>query len=238
MPQHDRPTSGSERPPTQDGPAVRVLLVDDDPLVCQGLELMLSSAPDLQVVAAVADGDEVVGAVHAHRPDVVLMDVRMQRMDGLSATRAVTAERHAPRVLVLTTFGDEDEALRAVMAGAAGFLLKTASPAEIIDGVRSVAAGQGAVSGRAAGQIFAHLAGDAATRARAEAAELCARLTDREREVAALVARGRANSQVATRLKVSPSTVKAHLSSIQDKLGCTGRVEIAVLAERAGLTRR
>ncbi len=221
---------------THDESCVRVLLVDDDPMVCQGLELMLSSASDIRVVGTASDGDQVVPAVQAHRPDVVLMDVRMQRIDGLTATRALLTRPQPPRVLVLTTFGDDDEALRAVHSGAAGFLLKTESPQEIIAAVRSVAAGHGAVSKQSAAQLFAHLSQDPGMAARERASVLCARLSDRERQVAAHVAAGLANEQIASHLHLSLSTVKAHLATIQGKLGCAGRVEVAVLADRAGLT--
>jgi DNA-binding NarL/FixJ family response regulator len=220
---------------THDDPAVRVLLVDDDPMVCQGLELMLSSAPDVEVVGRAADGDEAVAAVQAHRPDVVLMDVRMQRVDGLAATRAVLAEPRPPRVLVLTTFGEDDEAVRAVQSGAAGFLLKTESPQAIIAAVRGVAAGDGVLSGGPAARVLAHLQGDPRRVVRDRAALQFAGLTDREREVAALVAAELTNEQIARRLHLGLGTVKSHLATIQAKLACSGRVGIAVLADRAGL---
>ncbi len=216
-------------------PPTRVLLVDDDPLVCQALELKLSSARDLKVVAAVSDGDGVVPAVHAYRPDVLLMDLRMTRVDGLTATRAVMAEPHPPRVLVLTTFDGDDEALAAVRAGAAGFLLKTESPHQIIIAVRSVAAGDGSVSDRTAGRLFAHIAGDPAAAGRRAAAEQVGRLTAREREVSAAVAQGLSNPEIARRIYVSEGTVKATLASIQAKLGLANRVAVAVVADRAGL---
>lgn len=213
----------------------RVLLVDDDPLVCSGLELMLSSAADVAVVGAVGDGDQVVSAVQAHRPDVVLMDVRMPRVDGITATRALTRLPSPPRVLVLTTFDEDRAVLRAVEAGASGFLLKTAAPAEILAAVRVVAAGQGVVSPASVTELLTHVAADPVVTRRRETAGRLASLTERERAVAVLVARGCSNGEIARRLYVSEATVKSHLATAQARLLCGNRVEVAVLVERAGL---
>ena len=216
---------------------MRVLLVDDDPLVCAGLELMLSAAGGIAVIGSVGDGDQVVEAVQRHSPDVVLMDVRMPRMDGITATRALLALANPPRVLVLTTFAEDHGVLRSIEAGAAGFLLKTAGPAQIIDSVRAVAAGEGALSAASVRQVFAHVAADPVVTVRREAAQQLAQLTNRERDIVVLVAGGLTNSEVARQLFLSEATVKTHLASAQNRLGCTNRVEVAVLAERAGLLR-
>jgi DNA-binding NarL/FixJ family response regulator len=198
---------------------IRVLLVDDDPWVCAGLQLVLSSAEDVEVVSAVHDGDEVPAAVRAHRPDVVLMDVRMRRVDGITATRELRRLPNPPRVVVR----------------AAGFLLKTAGPAEILAAVRDAAAGAAPISARSARALFDHVAADPAASARRAAADALSRLSDREREVVVAVARGWSNADIARELFLSEATVKTHLSSAQAKLGCRNRVEVAVLVERAGL---
>lgn len=211
----------------------RVLLVDDDPLVCSGLELMLSSA-GITVVASVGDGDQVVAAVHRHHPDVVLMDVRMPRLDGISATREVQRLPRPPRVLVLTTFAEDSAALRAVEAGAAGFLLKTAAPAEIIESVRRVAAGEGVLSPTTVREVFEHVAAHPVVTRRRETAARLEGLTTRERDIVIGVARGLSNADIARELFVSEATVKSHLGSVLSRLNCSGRVEVAVLAERAG----
>lgn len=213
---------------------VRVLLVDDDPLVCVGLELMLSAAPGIAVVGSVGDGDQVVAAVHQHYPDVVLMDVRMPRVDGISATRELLARPRPPRVLVLTTFAEDAAVTRAVEAGASGFLLKTADPSDIIEAVRQVAKGEGALSPASVPEVFRHIAADPVVTRRREAAARLAGLTDREREIVVRVARGWSNADVARDLFVSEATVKSHLGAVLSRVGCSGRVEVAVLAERAG----
>lgn len=217
------------------GRAIRLLLVDDDPLVTAGLRAIFGSAEDLEVVASVGDGDEVVDAVHAHRPDVVLMDVRMPRVDGVRATAAVRALRTPPRVVVLTTFDSDGLVLEAVRAGAEGFLLKTTGPADMIAAVRSVAAGHGALSPQSAAHVLTHLAGGAGDGGRDEAAALVGGLTGRERDVVLGVWAGRTNREIAAELFLSEQTVKTHLASAQRRLGVFNRTEVAVLVERSGL---
>ncbi|MFK5644910.1 response regulator [Ornithinimicrobium sp. LYQ121] len=226
--------ASAERRQGPDRP-VRVLLVDDDPMVCSGLRMILSrgSGGRVEVVASVPDGDQAVEAVQRHRPDVVLMDVRMQRMDGLTATSLVRALPDPPEVIVLTTFDSVDEPFRAAVAGASGFLLKTESPDDLVQHVLAVAAGEGAVSKRTARQFMQHLHDSSTAPERLSAQWALARLTAREGAVAALVAEGLSNAEIAERLFVSPSTVKAQLSSIQDKLGVDNRVMVAVLVTRA-----
>lgn len=215
--------------------SIRVLLVDDDPMVCHGLETILGTTSDLEVVGQVHDGDEVVDAVHRHHPDVVLMDVRMQRQDGVTTTALLAREPKPPKVVVLTTFDHDDVLLRALGAGAAGFLLKTTPPLEIMARIRDVAAGEGALSARSARQLVEHLQNDPGVALRRAAADLVATLTSREKDVVRLVALGRTNPQIAAELHLGEATVKSHLASATSRLGAASRVEVGVLADRAGL---
>lgn len=213
----------------------RVLLVDDEVLVCAALEMMFEAADDIEVVGSVHDGDQVVEAIHRHRPDIVLMDVRMARVGGIETTAALAALASPPKVIMLTTFDHDDVMLRAVHAGAAGFLLKTASPRDIIQHVRDVASGEGALSARSARQLVEHLQSDPARDQRLAAEALVATLTERERDVVRCVARQLTTAQVAAELFLGEATVKSHLSSAQDKLGAQNRVGIGIIADRAGL---
>lgn len=225
-------STGTEGPDRPDSPLrpVRVVLVDDDPMVLQGLTMILGrgSAGRVEVVGTAGDGAAAVTAVQAHHPDVVLMDLRMPVRDGISATAEIVRLPDAPRVLVLTTFDGDDEPVRAARAGAVGFLLKTESPEDVIAAVLAAARGEGAVSRRTARQLMAHIGNgpDAAERERARRG--LARLTDRERDVADLVAEGLSNREIAGRLYVSEGTVKTHLAAVQDKLGVANRVLVAV----------
>jgi DNA-binding NarL/FixJ family response regulator len=212
---------------------IRVLLVDDDPLVCSGLELIVSSTEDIRVVGSAGDGDEAVAAVQQHFPDVVLLDVRMPRVDGIAATEALCALPSPPRVIVLTTFDADDIVMRAIGAGAAGFLLKTAPAADILAAIRNVHAGDGALSPRSARRVFEQVGGVGAERATARAA--VGSLTDRERDVVRLVGEGLSNQQIGAQLYVGEATVKTHLAAAQRKLGVEGRVRLAVFASKAGL---
>lgn len=221
------------------GRVVRVLVVDDDPMVCAGLRMILDRGSEgrVEVVASVPDGDQAVEAVQRHHPDVVLMDVRMQRMDGLTATGRVRALPDPPEVIVLTTFDSDDEPLRAAEAGASGFLLKTESPEDLVRHVLAVSAGEGAVSKRTARQLMQHVHDSTASPERRRAVRAVATLTTREAEVAELVAQGLSNGEIAERRYVSQSTVKAQLSSIQDKLGVDNRVMVAVMVTQAAAGR-
>ncbi|QSY47112.1 MULTISPECIES: response regulator [Streptomyces] len=216
--------------------SIRVLLVDDDPLVRAGLRLMLGGAPDLEVVAEAADGGEVGPLVVAHSPDVVLMDIRMPGTDGLAATEALRGRPEPPEVIVLTTFHTDEHVLRALRAGAAGFVLKDTPPREIVEAVRKVAAGEPVLSPAVTAQLIAQVSGgDAQRRPRAEAArERLAVLGDREREVATAVGRGKANAEIAAELYMSVPTVKTHVSRILTKLDLNNRVQIALLVHDAG----
>ena len=216
-------------------PGVRVLLVDDDPLVRAGLRMILSSADDLEVVGEAGDGAEAVGAVRTHRPDVVLMDIRMPGTDGLTATAAVTALPEPPKVVVLTTFGVDDYVFRALEAGAAGFLLKDTPPRDLIAAVRVVAAGDAMLSPSVTRTLIGHVAGAGETGRRNAARARLAPLTDREREVLVAVGRGLSNAEIGRELYLSEATVKTHVSRLLLKLGCANRVQVAILAHDAGL---
>ena len=215
----------------------RVLLVDDDAMVRTGLRLILQSADDIEVVAEASDGDEVVPAVQAHSPDVLLMDLRMARMDGVAATEAVRTLPDPPQVVVLTSWDVDDAVLRSLVAGAAGFLLKSAGPAEIVGAVRAVAAGDAVLSPQSTRRVLDHIAQESCATERRRAEGLAVTLSDRERDVTVAVGLGLSNAEIARRLYVSEATVKTHLAAAQGKLGARNRVEVAVLAERAGLLR-
>ncbi len=212
---------------------IRVLLVDDDALVRSGLRLMLGGAPDIEVVGEAADGSEVLPLVAQCAPDVVLMDIRMPTLDGLAATEQLRARPDAPEVLVLTTFHTDEHVLRALRAGAAGFVLKHTPPPEIVAAVRRVAAGEPVLSPAVTRQLMAQVAGGGARPRAAEAQARLAALADREREVAVAVGRGRSNAEIAAELFMSVPTVKTNVSRILAKLGLNNRVQIALLVHDA-----
>jgi DNA-binding NarL/FixJ family response regulator len=214
---------------------VRILIVDDDPLVRAGLTMILRGVPDMTVVGEAADGTEVVPAVDTCQPDVVLMDIRMPRLDGLAATELLRARPHPPEVIVLTTFHADEYVLRALRAGASGFLLKDTAPAEILRAISRVAAGEPTLSPTVIRQLIAHLGNtDAGTRQR-HARTVLARLTPREREVATAVGQGRTNAEIGSELFMSVATVKANVSRILTKLDLNNRTQLALLAHDAGL---
>ncbi|MFI5684358.1 response regulator [Streptomyces sp. NPDC051636] len=215
--------------------AIRLLLVDDDPLVRAGLSLMMGGADDIEIVGEAADGGEAEALVDRTRPDVVLMDIRMPSVDGLTATERLRGREDAPQVVVLTTFHADEQVLRALRAGAAGFVLKDTPPAGIVEAVRRVASGDPVLSPTVTRQLMAHAAGTAADTRRARARERLTALNDREREVAAAVGRGLANAQIAAGLFMSVATVKTHVSRILARLELNNRVQIALLAYDAGL---
>ncbi|HYY11367.1 MAG TPA: response regulator transcription factor [Kineosporiaceae bacterium] len=214
---------------------IRVLLVDDDPLVRAGLRMILSSADDVHVVGEAGDGEDAVHAVRTHRPDVVLMDVRMPRVDGLAATATVTALDDPPKVVVLTTFGLDDYVVRALEAGASGFLLKDTPPRELVDAVRVVAAGDAMLSPSVTRALIGHVTSASGSGRRHAALERLQVLTDREREVLVAVGRGLSNAEIGRELFLSEATVKTHVSRLLLKLACSNRVQVAILAHDAGL---
>ena len=212
---------------------IKVLLVDDDALVRAGLRTILSSADDLQVVGEVDDGARAVAAVREHRPDVVLMDIRMSQMDGITATAALRRLEPAPQVIVLTTFQADEHVMNALRAGASGFLVKDTPPGDIINAVRLVASGDAVISPSVTRTLLAHF-GDNRTADRHRAAALTlATLTEREREVATAVGSGASNAEVAAQLLMSEATVKAHVSRLLTKLEVSNRVQIAILVHDA-----
>lgn len=215
--------------------AIRLLLVDDDPLVRAGLSLMMGGADDIEIVGEAADGAEVEAAVDRTRPDVVLMDIRMPSVDGLTATERLRGRPDAPQVVVLTTFHADEQVLRALRAGAAGFVLKDTRPAEILAAVRRVAAGDPVLSPTVTRQLMEHVAGTAADTRRAQARARVAALNDREREVAVAVGKGLSNAEIAAALYMSVATVKTHVSRVLAKLDLNNRVQIALLTYDAGL---
>lgn len=207
---------------------IRLLIADDHPVVRAGLAGLLSDEPGLEVVAEASDGDEAVRLSAATRPDVVLMDLRMPRVDGVEATARIAggeAGDPPPRVLILTTYETDDQIIAAIEAGAAGYLLKAAPQAEIVAGIRSVAAGQSALSPQVAVRLVERMR-------RPEPAAL---LTPREIDVLRLVASGHSNKQIATALGIGESTVKTHLLKVFDKLGVADRTRAVTLAMERGL---
>jgi DNA-binding NarL/FixJ family response regulator len=212
---------------------VRVLIVDDDALVRAGLTMMLDGAAGIAVVGQAADGDEVGRAVEVSAPDVVLMDLRMPRVDGIVATGWVRSRPRPPEVIVLTTFDADENVLRALRAGASGFLLKDSPPAEIAEAVRRVAAGDPILSPRITRRLMDRAALDGGTREGARA--VLDELSPREREVVLAIAEGRTNAEIATGLAMSVATVKAHITHSLTKLQLTNRTQIALLAHDAGL---
>jgi DNA-binding NarL/FixJ family response regulator len=210
---------------------ISVLLADDQALVRAGFHLILSAEPDLEVIAEAADGLEAVQLTVAERPDVVLMDIRMPELDGIEATRRLTAEASGTRVLMLTTFDLDEYVVDAFRAGASGFLLKTAPRDQLVAAVRTVHAGEALlapVSTRKLIEQFAHPARESAA---------LASLTARERDVLVLLSRGLSNPEIAAELVVEPSTVKSHVASVLSKLGLRDRVQAVVFAYESGLVR-
>jgi DNA-binding NarL/FixJ family response regulator len=213
---------------------IRVLLVDDDALVRSGLRMMLAGAANVDVVAEAADGREVLGAVDLHRPDVVLMDIRMPQLDGIATTRLLSTQPDPPAVVVLTTFDADELVLRALQAGAAGFLLKDTPPAEIVRAIELVHAGDGMLSPAVTRRLISLVARDSDAAARTDRArDRMATLSPREHDVALAVARGQANAEIAAALHLSVPTVKAHVSRLLDKLDVDNRVQIALLVRDA-----
>jgi DNA-binding NarL/FixJ family response regulator len=213
---------------------ISVLIADDEAMIRAGIRAILVNDPEITVVAEADDGDSAVEAVRRHRPAVALVDIRMPRLDGLSATAEIRRLAPATGVVMLTTFGEDEYISRAIAAGAAGFLLKSGDPRELTAGIRAVAAGAAYLSPRVAHRVITELAG---TRlgAGAAARTRVAVLTEREREVLALVGAGLSNGDIARRLFLVEGTVKAYVSSLLSRLGVRNRVQAAILAYEAGL---
>ncbi len=217
---------------------VRVALVDDQQLVRAGFRMVIDSQPDLDVVVEAGDGAQALRLLESHRVDVVLMDVRMPNLDGLSATARLTASQDAPRVIVLTTFDLDEYVLEAIRSGASGFLLKDAPPEEMLAAIRTVHRGDAVIAPSSTKRLLEHLvtvlpADQVPTAEHAALGEL----TDREREVLVLMARGRSNAEIAAELYVAEATVKTHVGRILAKLGARDRVQAVVTAYETGLVR-
>jgi DNA-binding NarL/FixJ family response regulator len=214
---------------------ISVLLVDDEALVRAGLRMILETADDLTVVGDAEDGRAAIDAVSRSRPDVVLMDIRMPRLDGLAATAVIRARTDPPAIVVLTTFDADDAVFRALEAGATGFLLKDTPPAELLRAVRLAAEGNSMLSPGVTRQLIDRFTAEDRSRRRRDGLERLQGLTEREREVLVEVGLGRANADIATQLHLSEATVKTHITHLFDKLAATNRVQLAIAAFRAGL---
>ena len=214
---------------------ITVLLVDDEALVRAGLRMILETADDVTVVGEAEDGRAALEAVGRDRPDVVLMDIRMPRLDGLAATAAIRARAQPPAVVVLTTFDSDDEVFQALEAGATGFLLKDTPPAELLRAVRLAAAGDSMLSPTVTRRVITRFTAEDRSHRRREALDRLQDLTEREREVLVEIGRGHGNADIAKRLHMSEATVKTHVSHLFDKLATSNRVQLAIAAFRAGL---
>jgi DNA-binding NarL/FixJ family response regulator len=202
---------------------ISVVLVDDHAVVRTGLAQLLSGASDIEVVGQAADGAEAIDVVRATRPDVVVMDLQMPGMDGVDATRVIVSEELGSEVVVLTSYSDSSRIVAALDAGAVGYLLKDADPEDVLDGVRAVSRGESPIHPRVARQLLT---------TRTEVPATAATLTSREAEVLELVRKGLANKQIARRLGISERTVKAHLTSVFQRIGVADRTQAAIWAER------
>ena len=215
---------------------IKVLLVDDQSLLRMGFRLILEAEPDIEVSGEAADGATAIHMAEALGPDIVLMDVRMPGLDGIAATDAITASDAAPRVLILTTFDLDEYVFAGLKAGASGFLLKDAPPAELLSAVRTVAAGNAVLAPSATRRLidqFAPQLPDPVDQRRQE--DLLGQLTDRERTVFGQLAAGRSNREIAAALQLSEGTVKIHVGRILAKLGLRDRIQAVVLAYETGL---
>ena len=223
---------------------VRVLLVDDQPLMLVGLGILIGDTDDLEVVAQAANGREAVRLVRELRPDVVVMDIRMPSMDGIEATRQATAEPNPPKILVLTTFDDDEYVYGALRAGASGFLLKSMALDAILDAIRVVAAGDALIAPSVTRRLIADFTATPTPTTPEphpeppEHTHQIAQITDREREVLALVGQGLSNPEIAERLVISAATAKTHVARLFAKLEARDRVHLAIIAFESGLVPR
>ncbi len=212
---------------------VRVLLADDEEMIRRGVEMILSHAEGIEVVAEAANGEQAVELAALHRPDVALVDIRMPVLDGLAAVPRLVALDPAPQVVMLTTFGDDQNVVRALRDGATGFLLKDEGPQELISAVRAAASGDAVLSPGVTGSVIRRMLSGATPSSPSTAHPRLASLTDREREVLAMLGQGLANADIARSLGIGVGTVKTHVGAILEKTGSTSRVQAALLAHQA-----
>jgi DNA-binding NarL/FixJ family response regulator len=212
---------------------IRVLVADDQHVVRSGLRMILEAQDDIEVVGEASDGEEALGLVDELDPDVVLMDIRMPGVDGIDATGRITSNRERPAILVLTTYGLDENVYAALKAGAAGFLVKTDSPDRLVEAVRVVAAGDSLLGPETTRRLIERFI--SGPQPNAPAPPALGRLTEREVDVLKLIAGGLSNSEIAGTLYVSEGTVKTHVARILSKLGCRDRVQAVVFAYESGL---
>jgi len=210
---------------------IRVALVDDDALIREGLRMILEQAGDIEVVATGGDGRQAVRIAREIRPDVMLIDIRMPNLDGIEATRQITAEAEPPRIIILTTFELDEYVFQALRAGASGFLLKRTEPERMVDAVRVVAAGEALLSP----SVTRRLIDEFGKRPASVSPERLSELTEREREVLLCIARGLSNKELAQQLVIADNTVKTHVKRILTKLGARDRAQAIVIAYESGL---
>ncbi|WP_238006746.1 response regulator transcription factor [Dactylosporangium sp. AC04546] len=216
---------------------IRVLLADDEAMVRAGLRLLIDSEPDLTVAGEAADGAEAVAVAERIAPDVVLMDIRMPKVDGIEAARRIIAARPQARVIMLTTFREDRYLQEALRAGVSGFLLKVSPPQQLVDAVRIVADGGGLLDPSVTLRVIEAFAGQAARAGRPDRAGELAQLSPRELDVLALVVRGMSNAEIAARLHIGEATVKTHVANFLTKLGLRDRVQAVAFAYESGLVR-
>jgi DNA-binding NarL/FixJ family response regulator len=209
---------------------IRVVLADDEQLLRVGFRMILDAHPDFEVVAEAANGNQAIAAAADHRPDVIVMDVRMPELDGIAATETISHRHPDVRVLILTTFDLDEYAFAGLRAGASGFLLKNAPPAELVAAIRTVAAGDAVVAPRVTRRLLDTFAERMPTASQASRDERLGQLTDRERDVLQAIAIGQSNQEIAASLSLSEATVKTHVSRILGKLGVRDRVQAVIFA--------
>ncbi len=212
---------------------VRVLIVDDDALVRSGLTMMLGGADSVEVVGEAQDGTEVLGAIDRHRPDVLMLDLRMPRVDGLGTLALLRGQPQPPAVIVLTTFDTDEHVLQALRQGAAGFLVKDTPPAEIVRAIELVAGGESMLSPTVTRRLIDHLAADGQGDERRRAADELRRLSPRDVEIATAIAQGKPNAAIAAELHLSVATIKSHVSAMLATLQLENRVQLALLVQEA-----